>query len=561
LGAYAILNRSIQTSADDALTIQAVQDSDEKRRIAQTLHTMEQQRTTWETGQLTNLEKRLWPSGSVNDNSVKQERIDVLSNASEFVTRQRRMREALLNTDGGAGADTVATLATVKRNLLPDEALVLVIGVLGDVVKVCVRADRTWSFVEHVDEAALVKDIRVVRIALTSTEPASIEADSQFPAAEAVRLYTVLFGGLEDCLRASPRIYLITPDGALATVPPAVLLTEPPKVLGAGLDLQSAHWMIRDHSFVRTSSISEFVATKSLSKSVRATLDYLGVGDPVLLHRNAVGVSGGEFAARGSLHARGGPLSSLEELPETSEELQQVAALHDRSKARVLVREAASEEAFRLQPLSEFDVIHFATHGLMKEELSGLSEPSLVLTPNPDGDTLNNGLLTTSEIASLPLRARVVILSACNSAQYEMQTIVSGIQGLANSFAIAGVPSMVASLWPIESAVTRDLITSLFQVARGSENVAIADALAIAMRRHLDGRTPRPLLHPRFWASLVVIGDGAVKLNASNERVSRDLGPFSEVNVTDGGEILAGATLGADYVMSAFGDWDGARFP
>jgi CHAT domain-containing protein len=405
-----------------------------------------------------------------------------------------------------------------------------------------------------------VKDIQAVRAALTSTEPASMEADTKFPAAEAVRLHTVLFGGLEDCLRDSPRIYFIAPDGILATVPPAVLLTELPKVLGAGLDLQSAHWMIRDHSFVRTSSISEFVATKSLSKSVRASLDYLGVGDPVLSHRNAVGVSGGEFAARGSLLARGGPLSSLEELPETSEELQHVAALHDRSKTRVLVREAASEEAFRLQPLSEFDVIHFATHGLMKEELSGLTEPSLVLTPNPDGDTFNNGLLTSSEIASLPLRARLVILSACNSAQYEVQTIARGIQGLANSFAIAGVPSMVASLWPIESTVARDLITSLFQVARGGKNVAISDALAIAVRRHLDGRTPRPLLHPRFWASFVVIGDGAVKLDASNERVSRDLGPFSEVNVSDGGEILAGATLGANYVTSAFGDWDGKRF-
>jgi hypothetical protein len=155
LGAYAILNRSIQTSADDALTIQAVQNSDEKRRIAQTLQTMEHQRTAWETGQFANLEKRLWPSGIVNAKSIQQERIDVLSNASEFVARQRRMREALLNTDGGAGADTVATMAAVKRHLLPDEALVLVIGILGDVVKVCVRADRTRSFLEHVERPPL----------------------------------------------------------------------------------------------------------------------------------------------------------------------------------------------------------------------------------------------------------------------------------------------------------------------------------------------------------------------------------------------------------------------
>ena len=68
--------------------------------------------------------------------------------------------------------------------------------------------------------------------------------------------------------------------GDLGLVPPAVLSTEMPPVMGAGFDLRAAHWMIRDHSFVRTTSIDAFVATKRLSKRKRGTLDYLGVGDP-----------------------------------------------------------------------------------------------------------------------------------------------------------------------------------------------------------------------------------------------------------------------------------------
>ena len=233
----------------------------------------------------------------------------------------------------------------------------------------------------------------------------------------------------------------------------------------------------------------------------------------------------------------------MPQLPETSEEVERVASLFAKAKVRLLRREAATEEAFRLEPLSEFDVVHFATHGLVRQELPGLREPSLVFTPDPKGDAFNDGLLTASQIAALPLRARLVVLSACNSARYEPSIIDSGIQGLATSFAIAGVPSMIASLWPIESALTRDLIVDVFRTARGRGGVAIADALAMAMRRHLDGPAPRPLLHPRFWAALVVLGDGSITLDAEATAGPRDLGPFAAVNPSEDEEILSAAPL------------------
>ena len=250
----------------------------------------------------------------------------------------------------------------------------------------------------------------------------------------------------------------------------------------------------------------------------------------------------------------------MPQLPETSEEVERVASLFAKPKARLLRREAATEEAFRLQPLSEFDVIHLATHGLVTQELPGLREPSLVFTPDPKGDAFNDGLLTASQIAALPLRARLVVLSACNSARYEPSIIDSGIQGLATSFAIAGVPSMIAALWPIESALTRDLIVDVFRTARGG-NVAIADALAIAVRRHLEGPAPRPLLHPRFWAALVVLGDGSITLDAGAAASPRNLGPFAAVNPSEDGEILSGAPLDDDFATSTIGAWNGKRSP
>ena len=83
------------------------------------------------------------------------------------------------------------------------------------------------------------------------------------------------------------------------------------------------------------------------------------------------------------------------------------------------------------------------------------------------------------------------------------------IQGSSAAFAIAGVPSVVASLWPLESGTAQELMIGFFKAARSAANIPIADALAVAVRERLEGNTPRPLLHPRFWAALVVVGDGA----------------------------------------------------
>jgi CHAT domain-containing protein len=398
LGAHVVLNRSVETSADDALASQSIQASDEKRRIAQSVRTIEYQRAGWEKAELAALAGHLSSPNQRNTETIDQDRLRTLRTANDFAVQQRRLHAALLDTNASGRVDSVTSLAALKPLLLADEALVFYVPALGQLGKICVRADRALSSTQQVDETTVVTDARLLRAALAATHPASIEADSQFPAVEAVRLGKLLFGGLEECLHSSRRIYHVM-GGMAGQVPPAALLAEVPPVLASGYDLRSARWLIRDHSFVRTSSIDAFVATKRLSRTRRATLDYLGVGDPVLSPLPAALPSGGVLATRDGL-------SALPELPETSEEVERVANLFAKAKVRLLRREAATEEAFRLEPLSEFDVVHFATHGLVRQELPGLREPSLVFTPEPKGDAFNDGLLTASQIAALPLRAR-----------------------------------------------------------------------------------------------------------------------------------------------------------
>ncbi len=499
--ANTFLNRSIQTSPDDALTIQSGQMSDDRKRIAQALYTTRQQQAAWEAAELAALGRRLSGPDSRDSETIARDRQRIIQTGYDLANQKQRLRTALFDGADDKGFATLPDLKTVRQLLAADEALVFHVRAGDHMGKVCIRKDGLYSTGEQT-AASLDIDIKLVIAALTAEHPASNEADSQFPVNEAVRLAKLLFGGLDDCLRTSRRVYLLVPPGALGQVPPAALLAEVPPALGSGFDLRAAHWLIRDHSFVRTTSINAFVATRRLAQLKRATLDYLGVADPDLAPAPTSSTSDQQAARRG-LPGGSQALRGLPALPETSEEVKQVAGLFEKSRIRLLLGDGASEEAFRREPLSEFDLVHFATHGLVKEDIPGLTESSLVLTPNPKGDALDDGLLTGSQIAALPLRARLVILSACNSARYAPSIIDSGIQGLSTSFAIAGVPSVVASLWPIDSFTTRDLIIDM---VRANHDVGIADALAAAVRRHLDGPTARPLLHPRFWAALIVLG-------------------------------------------------------
>jgi CHAT domain len=545
--ANALLSRTIATRPDDALTSQAVQPTNDDKRTAQSLQAIQHQQATWENAQVFALTKRVLSADEGDREALARERQRILYAGNQFTQQLQRLRANLAARSRDNAVDMVTSLASVQQSLLADEALVLHASFFGRIGKVCIRADSVRSSTQAIDSTAR-DDARLLMAALTAGHPASNEADSQYPAAQAVRIGKLLLGGLDDCLRRSPRVYVVASPDTVEQVPPAALLAEMPPAMGNGYDLRAAHWMIRDHAFVRTSSINAFVATKRLSRTRSATLDYLGVADPLL--------APGNIPSATAVASRGG-LNALQELPETGDEVQRVANLFDKSRIRLLRRQTATEEAFRLQPLSEFDIMHFATHGLIREELPGLAEPSLVFTPQTGGDDFNDGLLTASQIAALPLRARLVVLSACNSARYLPSVIDSGIQGLSTSFAIAGVPSMIAALWPVETALTRDLIVDAFRIAGGS-NVAIADAMAAAVRRHLDGPAPRPLLHPRFWAALVVLGDGSTGLNASAPSTARELGPFANVDTAERASIVSAVSLGSDFVSSAYGRWLGS---
>ena len=121
----------------------------------------------------------------------------------------------------------------------------------------------------------------------------------------------------------------------------------------------------------------------------------------------------------------------------------------------------------RSTPLKDYRILHFATHGLVAGDLSGLTEPALVLTLPPVASETDDGLLTASEIATLSLDADWVVLSACNtvvtdmiSVQYLMSRdgeLPQAFQGL-NRFGVPLAPALVATVGPcLVLVVSHDL--------------------------------------------------------------------------------------------------------
>ncbi len=105
--------------------------------------------------------------------------------------------------------------------------------------------------------------------------------------------------------------------------------------------------------------------------------------------------------------------------------------------------------------------MHFATHGLVAGDLSGLAEPALVLTPPAAPTDADDGLLTASEIAALKLNAEWVVLSACNTAAGEGEG-AEALSGLARAFFYAGARALLVSHWAVYSQAATELTTTTF---------------------------------------------------------------------------------------------------
>jgi len=141
-------------------------------------------------------------------------------------------------------------------------------------------------------------------------------------------------------------------------------------------------------------------------------------------------------------------------------------------------------------------VLHFAGHTIANPDFPFLSR--LLFAPDPD-DHESTGVLLASAIAAHAFSGtRVVILASCESAAGRFIR-GEGFDSVARMFLEAGVPSIVASLWPVDDDQTT-LFLELHRQLRTTRNPI--QALRAAQLQSIRGGSAAI----RRWAGLVAVG-------------------------------------------------------
>jgi CHAT domain-containing protein len=164
----------------------------------------------------------------------------------------------------------------------------------------------------------------------------------------------------------------------------------------------------------------------------------------------------------------------------------------------LLLDSAATEERIKSEPLDSFGVLHFAVHVAVDSEHP--DRTALVLSDGPH--SMEDGLLQAREIAHLRLRAKLVVLSGCNTGSPIFQSSFDNAS-LVRSFLFAGARSVVATLWSIDDTFTAYLMGQFYGYLRQGADGGTALAQAKRDAIHKYGANG-----PSLWAGFRLIGNG-----------------------------------------------------
>jgi CHAT domain-containing protein/tetratricopeptide (TPR) repeat protein len=193
---------------------------------------------------------------------------------------------------------------------------------------------------------------------------------------------------------------------------------------------------------------------------------------------------------------------SLPNLPGSAEEAKTVSGLFGQASTS-LIGDSATEAALKQQSLKRYEVLHLAAHGFADTKFP--ERAALVLLG--DARAGEDGLLQPREIARYNLHARLVVLSACDTAVGPTLG-QEGVVNLARAFFVAGAGAVMTSLWQVDDTLSAALMRAFYgNLVRGE---TLTDGLRLAKRE----------LGQRFGAkasatlgAFQLIGDGSQRLN------------------------------------------------
>lgn len=188
----------------------------------------------------------------------------------------------------------------------------------------------------------------------------------------------------------------------------------------------------------------------------------------------------------------------IADLPGSETEIKEIDLLFkgNNSKPRIQKGENASEYNLKQEHLSNYQYVHFATHGLVNESEPALSRIFLGAGKDQDGS------LYTGEIYNLDINADLVTLSACETGLGKLAK-GEGVVGLSRALQYAGANNIIVSLWQVADQSTAEMMIEFYKYNLSNQHHGYNTALRQAKLYLLRSENYNA---PYYWAPFILVG-------------------------------------------------------
>jgi CHAT domain-containing protein len=359
------------------------------------------------------------------------------------------------------GASQPAEVDEIRRQM-PERAQILEYALLKDklIIWLVSKDFQIECQVVNVSSNELTNKVNNY-IALIRKSAGDNETTWQWAGME---LYDLLIRPFESRLDKHKQLVII-PDKVLSRLP-----------FGALIKRDSGRFIVEEYRLSNALSANLFLfSTATAAKKEMRPEHVLSVGNP-------------------SVDRQAFPM--MADLPSAAYEAKKIASYYNSS---VLLTGSQAAKSVVLREIENSDVVHLAMHYLPSERSPMLSELPLAVVSTES----NDNILRVHEIYNLGrLRPRLVVLSAC-------QTIAEGYYsgegptGISRPFQAAGVPLVLASLWPVEARATSELMIEFHRV-RKTQNRSTVESLRESQLCLIHSKNL--FSHPYYWAAFILIG-------------------------------------------------------
>jgi CHAT domain-containing protein/predicted negative regulator of RcsB-dependent stress response len=404
-------------------------------------------------------------------------------------------------------------LTEIQQQALDKDTLLLEYALGAERSYLWLVSQRSIDSYELPPRAELEAAARRVYELLTARPKRRTPPDPQF-IAQAKALSGMLLGPVAQRL-GGKRLVVVAP-GALSYLPFAALPSPENEKRPAG----GYEPLIAKHEVVSVPSASvlsvirhETAGRQRAAKSVAVLADPVFEEDDPRLAPAKTGNSSGEASAARAADAELSELTrairtmnfpdsraGFARLPFSRYEAEGVIALTPKGTGFKATDFNASRALALSQQLSQYRIMHFATHGLLNSERPELS--GLVFSLIDQEGKPQDGFLRLHEIYNLQLNADLVVLSACETGLGK-EIKGEGLIGLTRGFMYSGAPRVVASLWHVDDLATAELMKLFYQ--RMLKDRLPAGAALRAAQLELSGQ--KRWASPYFWAGFVLHGE------------------------------------------------------